>query len=95
MTTVIRLLHVNPGQGPVEAIGQWVKDYDPDARDGLGEVFPTPDLAQAKRFATVREALKFYSQVSRVWPVRPDGKPNRPLTAFTVEFEHPPEDATS
>jgi len=35
-------------------------------------------------FGDARAAFECWQQVLRSRPVRPDGKPNRPLTAFTV-----------
>jgi hypothetical protein len=37
------------------------------------------------RFKTAGEAWMLWRRPSRVRPVRADGKPNRPLTAFTIE----------
>jgi hypothetical protein len=46
----------------------------------------TTDPLQAKMYADAKEATAEWRAVSHVRPVRPDGKPNRPLTAFTVEI---------
>ena len=67
-------------------VGQYVEHYDPDARDGLGEVQTTPDPSRAKRYATQLEATAEWRRVSTVRPLRPDGEPNRPLTAYHVEI---------
>lgn len=72
-------------------INAWVKRYDPDAFDGGGDVEFTSDPAEALSFATVSEALTFWKQVSTVRPVREDGKPNRPLTAFTTGVQPLPD----
>lgn len=68
-------------------LGEWVKRYDPEAYDGQGDVETTSDPAQALVFPSHREAWDCWRQVPRNRPVRPDGKPNRPLTAFTVTIE--------
>lgn len=69
-----------------EAIGKYVVSYDPDAYDGRGYATWTDDLAEALRFPTPAEALVFYQRTSTVLPIRPwDGKPNRPLTAYSLE----------
>ena len=53
---------------------------------GYGKLSLTGDPARAMRFADTGEAMMFWTQVSRTVPVRDtDGKPNRPLTVFTVE----------
>ena len=43
--------------------------------------------AQAKLFPSLKDALDFYRQRSARMPTRPDGEPNRPLTAFTIVLE--------
>lgn len=80
------------------AVGAWLESYDPDltetqaraivARgftgpDG-GLVTVTADPARAKRFGSAAEALREWRRVSRRVPRRADGRPNRPLSAFTV-----------
>lgn len=64
----------------------WVREYDPDAFDGGGTVRITHDPAHALRFASLGDAFEFYRKPSTVRPYRSDGLPNRPLTAYTVEF---------
>lgn len=71
----------NRGGEPVEA---WLETYDPEAYDGRGSVTATTDPARAKRFETIDAALEEWRRQSVVRPRRPDGKPNRPLTAFTA-----------
>jgi hypothetical protein len=46
----------------------------------------TDDPAEAMHFAGDAEAIAYVKQVPASCPLRPDGKPNRPLTAFHVEF---------
>jgi hypothetical protein len=67
--------------------GDYVMSFDPDANDGRGELLTTPSLDQALKFDDQAGALRFYRQASTVHPLRDDGKPNRPLTAFTVTIE--------
>lgn len=64
--------------------GQYLREFDPDAHDGRGEAVWTDDISLAKKFDSVGSAMAAWKQQSAVRPVRPDGKPNRPLTAFTV-----------
>lgn len=68
-------------------VGQYVKSFDPDAHGGRGQLVTSPDRADALRFADAAEALAFYQSQSTVVPLRPDLKPNRPLTAFHVMVE--------
>lgn len=62
--------------------------YDPDARGGEGAVVWTDDLGAAQRFPSVFEAGEEWRRQSTVQPLRRDGRPNRPLSAFTVTFVH-------
>ena len=56
-----------------------------------GEATFTAEVADALRFASRSEAFDFWRQLSKTCPRRPDGQPNRPLTAFSINFEqHPP-----
>jgi hypothetical protein len=65
--------------------GMFVVDCDVDAYDGRGDAALTDDVYAARRFDTPGDAMTFYTRTSTVRPFRPDGHPNRPLTAFTVE----------
>lgn len=73
--------------GPSEHEGRYVERYDPDYLHGLGRVWSCAKPSEAIHFATFPEATEFWRQVSFVRPLRDDGKPNRPLTAFTVSIE--------
>lgn len=64
----------------------YLKSFDPDADGGRGIVTFTPWESEAKTFATSNEALEFWRQQSVRLPLRPDGKPNKPLTAFHAEI---------
>jgi hypothetical protein len=66
--------------------GTFVRRFDPDARDGIGELFVTRHIGEARHFPDPTEALELWRAQSTVRPIRHDGKPNRPLTAFTVEL---------
>lgn len=65
--------------------GQFLESYDAEARRGMGFAEWTKDLGQAMVFVTSHAALKCWTQVPEARPTRADGKPNKPLTAFTVE----------
>lgn len=79
---VIHLLEPADGQKHPHA-GAYLQDFIPGPLHSRGEGIATADLAQAKRFPSPAEALQYYRQTNGV---RPDGKPNRPLTAWTVEI---------
>jgi hypothetical protein len=71
---------------PSEHAGRYVSRFDSDAHGGLGQVWTTANPEDALQFATGVAAAEFYRQASTVKPIREDGKPNRPLTAFTVSI---------
>ena len=75
------------GGGGHDLVGQYVVAYDPTIMPN-GSVFldTTFELRQALRFADGIAALELWKSVSPNQPVRPDGLPNRPMTAFTVEI---------
>jgi hypothetical protein len=69
------------------AIGPYLEWSDPDGRDGLGDDRWTDDPAKAKRFVSQDEAFACWRARSKKNPTRPDGKPNRPLTAYSITIE--------
>lgn len=60
---------------------------DFEANGGRGFLTVTTDQRCAKRFSSGREALEYWRTQSKTVPLRPDGKPNRPLTAYTIEIK--------
>lgn len=81
----IHLLELSNGE-PHEFSNSFVVEYDPAALlpngsyDG-GLLRVTKNESEARVFATPEDAVKYYRQS---YGTRPDGKPNRPLTAFSV-----------
>lgn len=65
-------------------MGEFLSFWDPDGNNGRGLFVWTPDPNRAQRFTSQSEALKEYRLTSPSRPIRPDGAPNRPMTAFTV-----------
>jgi hypothetical protein len=67
----------------------YIQSYDTSVCDekGYGKLSVTDDIAEAKKFTDFIEASNFWKQQSETVPIRPDGRPNRPLTAFTVTLE--------
>lgn len=63
---------------PVDA---YLSDFDFTSARGLKA---TRIVAHAKVFDDAHAALNFWRTVSPTAPVRPDGNPNRPLTAYTI-----------
>ncbi|UQX13410.1 RNA-guided endonuclease TnpB family protein [Candidatus Mycobacterium methanotrophicum] len=91
---IIRIIGLVDGT-PTDFDGQYVVEYDP-SRVGaqpvtgrpmrLFHLVTTPDIGRATRFA-LAEAVHVHRAVDRRDPTRADGELNRPLTAFTVDFE--------
>lgn len=65
--------------------GRYLMDFDVGAHNGRDPIPTTAAIEKAKHFPDASEALGFWRTQSRVRPLRPDGKPNRPLTAYTIE----------
>lgn len=72
------------GTGAPSPVGKFLKDFDPDAYGGAGLATWTDDQAQAKQFFSAADAMLEWKRQSTVQPLRADGKPNRPLTAYSV-----------
>ena len=88
MSTVIRIIFNEALGQPSDLDGTYIRDYMPDTDPmGRGNLTVTHEKRLAKRFSDFHEAASFWKQQSKRNPLRPDGKPNRPLTAYTVEFE--------
>lgn len=67
-------------------VGAYLAAYDPEANGGWGDAAWTADPAEALVFPGMEAAHECYRAVPVSRPVRPDGKPNRPLTIFAIEF---------
>lgn len=82
---VIKYVNGNwhPSQGNCRDM--FLRTYDPDYAGGQGVVEWTSDIEKAMKFATTAEAWMLWRRTSNVRPLRADGQPNRPLTAFTIE----------
>ncbi len=65
----------------------WLKSYDPEAHDGRGATEFTDKVDEAMTFPDLAAATACLLQVPKARPVREDGKPNRPLTAYTVMID--------
>jgi len=81
------ILIVDAGGFNRPEIGNFVVSFQPDTDErGIGILTVTNNEDLAMQFNDGVAALHFYRQQSKVCPVRDDGKPNRPLTAFTASF---------
>lgn len=65
-------------------MGCYLAVYDPEANDGMGHIVWTPNPDDALLFDDMIDAMKCWKQVPENHPLRDDGKPNRPLTAYSV-----------
>lgn len=63
----------------------YLKAFDPERHQGRGEARFTGDKNKALRFSS-ENAFECWRLASKRRPFRPDGKPNRPLTAFSATF---------
>jgi len=85
-TCVIKVVGFARYDLPCAFAGQYLEFYDPDIPDPREQMAGfTPDLAKAKKFKSPGDALNEWHRVRTVDPVRADGRPNKPLTALTVE----------
>ena len=64
----------------------YLKTFDFEAYNGRGEIQTTASKKVAKKFNTMEQALAFCRTTSKTVPLRWDGKPNKPLTACTIEI---------
>jgi hypothetical protein len=74
----------------VEGTGRYLQAYDVEAYGGRGFVALTTDIREAMVFATEGDAHIAWRSQSYRYPLRGDGKPNRPLTAYNVTFDPAP-----
>lgn len=68
----------------------YLASYDADSDGGRGRCTVTLNPAEAMSFENMTQAMEVWRTQSKVRPLREDGKPNRPLTAFTVELVQVP-----
>ena len=73
--------------GPDRMLGEYLQFADIEAHGGRGYAEFTKKLKRAKRFASYEAAFEFWRAQSKTLPLRPDGQPNRPLTAFNITIE--------
>jgi hypothetical protein len=75
-----------PASGLFDMEGVYIKSYDPEAHNGGGDARYTHKLSEALKFKDFKEAYEFADRIPAARPLRADGKPNRPLRAFHLEF---------
>ena len=86
--TEIRIVLISYANGRTDSlpVGAYLASYDPEGDGGNGIAIWTRDPAEAMTFATSEAAVACYRAVPLNRPLRADGKPNCPLTKFTVAF---------
>jgi hypothetical protein len=62
---------------------RYLKSFNPEVSPVHGVVM-TDDVREAMLFRTIADVLALWNTQSATVPFRDDGKPNKPLTAFTV-----------
>lgn len=89
MSFVLRILAVSNGEGQHLPLTEpvYLKSYDIEAHDGRGSAEWTRNRNDAMKFVSLNHAAGAWNTQSKIRPLRPDGKPNKPLTSFTVEVE--------
>jgi hypothetical protein len=70
--------------------GKYLVWSDPDANGGDGAETWSDDPVKAKRFRSRDAAFACWRARSKVTPTRPDGRPNRPMTAYSITIEPAP-----
>lgn len=87
MSYVIKIEGLVLGRA-TEYDGEYLRFYDPGL-GGPGECIldTVRDPQLAKQFPDMIAARKEWMRVDPREPMRFDGKPNRPLTSFSVSFE--------
>lgn len=66
--------------------GAYLSEFDADAHEGMGHAAWSSDPNEAIIFHSPADAFRYWKTQSIVRPLRDDGHPNRPLTAFSVEI---------
>lgn len=82
------LVHGMANGAPTPHDGRYVQRCEFDVPFGTLAMDSTPRPADALQFASSGEALDYWRTASKSHPLRPDGKPNRPLTGLTVSVEY-------
>lgn len=85
MSFVIQIISNADGM-PCNISNCYLKTFDPEGGGGQGIIEVTRLKKQAMKFNTQQECFEVWQKQSKTLPLRPDGKPNKPLTAFNISF---------
>lgn len=83
-TKVVLVCEGFPSGNFCSVAGQFLMSYDPEAFDGRGDATFTKDIERAMKFDDTGQAFACWTAIPKSRPLREDGKPNRPLTTFTI-----------
>ena len=79
----VACLDLADGRDTGDITGAWLVWYDPAGNNGNGDAAWSHDPADAARF-TDQEWIELYAAAPANRPLRPDGKPNRPITMLNL-----------
>jgi hypothetical protein len=79
----VACLGLADGRDVGDITGGWLVWYDPAGNNGNGDAAWSHDPADAARF-TDREWAELWTAAPANRPMRPDGKPNRPITMLNL-----------
>lgn len=86
MPAVIRIAGW-PRPEPCPVAGAYVAFFDPEGDDDGESIYRfTYEPGEAFHYASLEEATNAWRAIRTRDGLRPDGKPSRPLTAFTVSI---------
>ena len=72
---------------PCDFVDQYLEWFDPNGDPGFGLGGWTPDIKKAMKFDSVSSAAEKWKEQRTVdGGFRSDGRPDRPLTAFSIEI---------
>lgn len=86
--TAVALVQTLTQGGP--EYGDYLEWFDVNAKKGFGDDRWTDEVKKAMKFETFMDAATAWKTQSKKRPFRDDGKPNRPLTAYSVTIESVP-----
>lgn len=66
----------------------YLRAFDHEANDGRGKATLTHDPSKAMLFTDMGAVFEFWNKVPQNRPLRPDGKPNKPLSVASMEIEY-------
>lgn len=90
MTEYLMKVIANPLTFELLHYDLFLASADIEADDGRGRLEFTRSPRFALRFASPLEAMALWKAQSKTHPLRADGRPNRPVSALSVEITQAP-----